>query len=181
MRFHHELAARAPKVLAAHRTNRDALADALAASNASWGASGETLANVERLRSAEAVAVVTGQQVGLFTGPLYTIYKALSAVKLAGCLTQRGTEAVPVFWMATEDHDWEEVRAAEVIACDGRLASATVPTETPGRPAGRVVQLERALRRRSHDSQRADDERVYTRPEKFCALTAWRTHAGVAP
>ena len=127
VRFHHELAARAPKVLAAHRTDRGALADALAATNAEWGAGRETLANVERLRSAEAVAVVTGQQVGLFTGPLYTIYKALSAVKLAGCLTQRGTEAVPVFWMATEDHDWEEVRAAEVIACDGRLASTHVP------------------------------------------------------
>lgn len=127
VRFHHELAARAPKVLAAHATDRDALADTLSALNASWGASRETLANVERLRARETVAVVTGQQAGLFTGPLYTIYKALSAVKLAGCLTQRGTEAVPVFWMATEDHDWEEVRSAEVIACDGRLAGAGVP------------------------------------------------------
>ncbi len=127
VRFHHELAARAPKVLAAHKTDRDALADALGALNASWGAGKETLANIERLRAPHAVAVVTGQQAGLFTGPLYTIYKALSAVKLAGCLTQRGTEAVPVFWMATEDHDWEEVRAAEVIACDGRLASTNVP------------------------------------------------------
>jgi bacillithiol biosynthesis cysteine-adding enzyme BshC len=127
VRFHHELAARAPRVLAAHRADRDALASALAASNESWGAGEETLANVERLRAANSVAVVTGQQAGLFTGPLYTIYKALSAVKLAGCLTQRGTEAVPVFWMATEDHDWEEVRSAEVIACDGRLASTDVP------------------------------------------------------
>jgi bacillithiol biosynthesis cysteine-adding enzyme BshC len=132
VRFHHELAARAPRVLDAHRTDRDALADALAASNAAWGAGRETLANVERLRAPDTVAVVTGQQVGLFTGPLYTIYKALSAVKLAGCLTQRGTEAVPVFWMATEDHDWEEVRSAEVIACDGRLASANVPAEWHG-------------------------------------------------
>ncbi|MBV8858500.1 MAG: bacillithiol biosynthesis cysteine-adding enzyme BshC, partial [Acidobacteria bacterium] len=60
-------------------------------------------------------------------GPLYTLYKALSAVKLAACLTARGTDAVPVFWMATEDHDWEEVQTAEVIACDGRLASVEVP------------------------------------------------------
>ena len=83
IRYHHELAARAPKVLAAHVTDREALADALAASNTSWGAGAETLANVERLRAPATVAVVTGQQVGLFTGPLYTIYKALSAVKLA--------------------------------------------------------------------------------------------------
>lgn len=145
VRFHHELAARAPKVLAAHVTDRDALADALAVSNASWGAGAETLANVERLRSPTTVAVVTGQQVGLFTGPLYTIYKALSAVKLAGCLTQRGTEAVPVFWMATEDHDWEEVRAAEVIACDGRLARANVPAgwHADGAPVGGVRADER--------------------------------------
>jgi bacillithiol biosynthesis cysteine-adding enzyme BshC len=129
VRFHHELAERAPRVLAAHRTDRDALCDALGALNTAWGAGRETLANVERLRSADAVAVVTGQQVGLFTGPLYTIYKALSAVKLAGCLTQRGTEAVPVFWMATEDHDWDEVLSAEVIACDGRLATTSVPAE----------------------------------------------------
>src|SRR5947207_3217801 len=75
------------------------------------------------------ISVVTGEQTGLFTGPLYTLYKALSAVKLAACLTARGTEAVPVFWMATEDHDWEEVQRAEVIACDGRLDGASVPEE----------------------------------------------------
>lgn len=140
VRFHHELAARAPEVLAAYRTDRDALSDALDASNRSWGAGPETLANITRLRSPETVAVVSGQQVGLLTGPLYTIYKALSAVKLAGCLTQRGTEAVPVFWMAAEDHDWAEVRTAELIACDGRLASASVPPElhAEGAPVGGV-------------------------------------------
>jgi len=141
VRFHHELAARVPAVLAAHRTPRRALCDALAAMNESWGASPETLANVERLRAEDAVAVVTGQQVGLFTGPLYTVYKALSAVKLAACLTARGTPAVPVFWMATEDHDWDEVLAAEVVACDGRLASTSVPAElhAEGQPVGGVV------------------------------------------
>ncbi len=140
VRFHHELAARANEVLSAYRTDRNLLCDALAEMNAAWGASPETLANIEQLRSAETVAAVTGQQTGLFTGPLYTIYKALSAVKLAGCLTQRGTACVPVFWMATEDHDWDEVRRAEVIACDGRLASAGVEFDlhTDGAPVGSV-------------------------------------------
>jgi bacillithiol biosynthesis cysteine-adding enzyme BshC len=127
VRTHPELAGRRARVLEAYKTGRDAVADALAESNRRWNASAETLSNIERLRSDDSVAVVTGQQTGLFTGPLYTLYKALSAVKLAACLTARGTEAVPVFWMATEDHDWEEVQTAQVIACDGRLASVGVP------------------------------------------------------
>jgi bacillithiol biosynthesis cysteine-adding enzyme BshC len=141
VRFHHELSARASEVLAAHETDRAALCDALEALNKSWGAGTETLANVARLRSENCIAVVSGQQVGLFTGPLYTIYKALSAVKLAGCLSQRGSEAVPVFWMATEDHDWQEVRAAEFTACDGRLASTDAPAamHTEGSPVGATV------------------------------------------
>ncbi len=55
------------------------------------------------------VAVVTGQQVGLFSGPAYTIYKALTAARLAADLTARGTPAVPIFWLATEDHDFAEI------------------------------------------------------------------------
>ncbi|HZB43821.1 MAG TPA: bacillithiol biosynthesis cysteine-adding enzyme BshC [Pyrinomonadaceae bacterium] len=152
VRHHGELPARAARVLEAHRASRDALCDALADLNSSWGAGAETLENVARLRAANAVAVVTGQQVGLFTGPLYTLYKALSAVKLAACLSQRGTEAVPVFWMATEDHDWPEVRRAEIIACDGRLAGASLPEELheEGRPVGGVsldASIEDAVKR----------------------------------
>ncbi|MBV8856043.1 MAG: bacillithiol biosynthesis BshC, partial [Acidobacteria bacterium] len=127
VRFHYELSARRARVLASHKADRVAVADALAESNRRWGASGQTFANIERLRSNDSVAVVTGQQTGLFTGPLYTLYKALSAVKLAACLTARGTDAVPVFWMASEDHDWEEVREAQLLACDGRLASVSIP------------------------------------------------------
>ncbi len=129
VRLHHELAERAPSVLAAYKTDRAQLCDALEAMNRSWGATDETLANVARLREADCLAVVSGQQAGLFTGPLYTIYKALSAVKLAGCLAQRGTPAVPVFWIATEDHDFAEVASAEFIGCDCRLASVHVPAE----------------------------------------------------
>ena len=129
VRFHYELAGRRARVLEAYKTDRAALADALRESNARWNVSPQTFSNIERLRSNDAVAVVTGQQTGLLTGPLYTLYKALSAVKLAACLTARGTDAVPVFWMATEDHDWEEVQTAEVIACDGRLASVGVSSE----------------------------------------------------
>lgn len=65
--------------------------------------------SLERLAQPGTVAVVTGQQVGLFSGPAYTIYKALHAAKLAEWLTASGIPAVPVFWLATEDHDFAEV------------------------------------------------------------------------
>jgi bacillithiol biosynthesis cysteine-adding enzyme BshC len=64
---------------------------------------------LQMLARPETVAVVTGQQVGLFSGPSYTLYKVLHAVKLAEWLTSRGLPAVPVFWLATEDHDFAEV------------------------------------------------------------------------
>src|SRR5437763_10035881 len=100
VRFHHELAERAPEILSAYKTDRRELCDALEAMNKAWSAGQETLANITRLREADCLAVVSGQQAGLFTGPLYTIYKALSAVKLSGCQSQRGNTAVPLFWKA---------------------------------------------------------------------------------
>ncbi len=66
------------------------------------------------------VAVVTGQQVGLFSGPAYTIYKALTAVKLARELTARGTPAVPIFWLATEDHDFAEINHCWTLSAESR-------------------------------------------------------------
>ena len=141
VRFHHELPARANEVLAAQKTDRGALCDALKEMNSSWGAGEKTLTNIERLRAPDCLAVVSGQQAGLFTGPLYTIYKALSAVKLAGCLMQRNSKAVPVFWIATEDHDFIEVAKSEFINRECQLASVSVPTELhqEGQPVGQVL------------------------------------------
>lgn len=140
VRYHHELPARAAEVLAAHQTDRNALCDALRDANAAWGAGSETLDNIELLRQNDCLAVVSGQQAGLFTGPLYTIYKAISAIKLAGCLTQRQTKAVPVFWIATEDHDFPEVASAEFISRDCRLENVIAPASLhhEGSPVGRI-------------------------------------------
>jgi len=140
IRFHHELQARVPEVLAAHQSDRNRVADALEAMNRRWGAGQETLANIELLRDSDCIAVVSGQQAGLFTGPLYTIYKALSAVKLAGCLQQRNTKAVPVFWIAAEDHDFAEVALAEFIGRDCQLKQVDVRADMhpEGQPVGHV-------------------------------------------
>ena len=65
--------------------------------------------SLRELAKPGTVAVVTGQQVGLFSGPSYTVYKALTAVRIAARLREQGVAAVPVFWLATEDHDLAEV------------------------------------------------------------------------
>jgi bacillithiol synthase len=111
----------AAEVLANYKTDRGQLCDALVQINQQIGASSKTFDNIELLRAADTVAVVTGQQAGLFTGPLYTIYKALSAIKLADELSKSGTKAVPVFWVATEDHDFDEVALTYVTSKDGEL------------------------------------------------------------
>jgi bacillithiol biosynthesis cysteine-adding enzyme BshC len=79
-------------------------------------------ASLELLAQPGTVAVVTGQQVGLFSGPCYTVYKALTAVRIARTLTDRGIPAVPVFWLATEDHDFAEVNHCWVFDQDNRPA-----------------------------------------------------------
>ncbi len=71
--------------------------------------------SLRKLAQPGTVAVVTGQQVGLFSGPAYTVYKAITAARLARDLSARGIPAVPVFWLATEDHDFEEVNHAWVF------------------------------------------------------------------
>jgi len=141
VRHHYDLTERRERVLANYRTDRNRLCDALERTNRNWGASDKTLSFINSLRDADCIAVVSGQQAGLFGGPLYTIYKALSAVKLADCLTQRGIKAVPVFWIATEDHDFAEVATAELIDHDCRLSSVSVPSELhrEGIAVGRVT------------------------------------------
>ena len=141
VRHHYDLTERRERVLASYRTDRSKLCDALERINRNWGASDKTLSFINSLRDADCIAVVSGQQAGLFGGPLYTIYKALSAVKLADCLSQRGVKAVPVFWIATEDHDFAEVAASEFIDRDCRLNRVSVPAElrAEGLPVGRVT------------------------------------------
>jgi bacillithiol biosynthesis cysteine-adding enzyme BshC len=97
---------------------RETVAAVLERQNKSWDASPKTLANLDRLRKG-AAAVVTGQQVGLFGGPMFAIYKALTAVKLAEDATAAGVDAVPVFWLATYDHDLAEVNHVSIPGSDG--------------------------------------------------------------
>lgn len=115
------LAEFAAKVLVNCKSDRAALCDALEALNRSFNASEKTLENINLLRQKDSVAVVTGQQAGLFSGALYTIYKALSAVRLTEDLRAQGIKAVPVFWIAEEDHDFAEVKKTFALDKAGKL------------------------------------------------------------
>jgi bacillithiol biosynthesis cysteine-adding enzyme BshC len=90
-------------------SHTEALAGVLSSQSRKFEAGAAALHNIEKLR-AGARAVVTGQQVGLFGGPLLTLLKAATAIARATEATLRtGIDHVPVFWLATEDHDLEEV------------------------------------------------------------------------
>ena len=86
------------------------------------------------------VAVVTGQQVGLFSGPAYTMYKALTAAKVAAQLTEQGIPAVPVFWLATEDHDLAEVDHCWAFGPDHQPVGLKSEAAADGqRPVGQIA------------------------------------------
>jgi len=101
---------------------REDLAAALTAQNKSYGCGPQTLGQIEKIVRDEACAVVTGQQVGLFSGPLYTIYKALTAIKLSEHLNRcRLGCFVPIFWLASDDHDLAEIDHIALLDKNNRL------------------------------------------------------------
>ena len=115
------------------------MAGILERQNKAWGASPKTLENIARLRKG-ASAVVTGQQVGLFGGPLFSLFKALTTVKLANEASSAGCDSVPVFWLATTDHDLAEISHVSVLGPDGSLQRLTAPTQgTHDAPVGAVT------------------------------------------
>ena len=109
----------AASTLAASKFPRREMAAILRRQNRLFGADTAVFRQIDELEKPDSVAVVTGQQTGIFIGPLYTIYKALTAVELAASLRRRGVNAVPVFWMETEDHDFREATKCSVLTAEG--------------------------------------------------------------
>lgn len=113
-------------------SRRAALVAALRATN------GDS-ASLRKLAQPDTVAVVTGQQAGLFSGPAYTIYKALTAVRLAAKLDEQGIPAVPVFWIATEDHDFAEIDHVHVFNSTPRAVTLrAVGSGVANQPVGNI-------------------------------------------
>ena len=95
--------------------------------------------SLSKLAQPGTVTVVTGQQVGLFGGPAYSLFKALTAVKLAGQLEEQGIPAVPIFWLATEDHDLAEVDHAWIFNEQASIKRVELSnTVATGGPVGDV-------------------------------------------
>lgn len=124
-----DLADRVPEALDSYGGDRSRLCNALVEINKRVGASEETFKNLDLLRESDSVAIVTGQQAGLFTGPLYTLYKALTVIKTAADLRARDVKAVPVFWVASEDHDFREVANTFALDSQGDLVEAVYASE----------------------------------------------------
>ncbi len=104
-------------------TDRDAVASILLRQARRWNAPAAVEENIAALRRPATFAVVTGQQMGLFGGPLYTLYKALATVLYCREFKARfpAYDFVPVFWMELEDHDFDEIRRTKILAQSGEL------------------------------------------------------------
>lgn len=120
-------------VACASRPLAPQVAAAIERQNARYASSPARDAHLAALR-AGAAAVVTGQQVGLFLGPLYTLCKAASAVVCARALTEEcGAPVVPVFWLQSEDHDLAEIARVHVQTSAGEPLALSVPTPANNR------------------------------------------------
>ena len=123
--------------------HRQALVEALRRQNAGCGE--ETAHRLDLLGEAGTVTVTTGQQIGLFGGPSFAVYKALTAVKTAEALRSRGVPAVPVFWLATEDHDLAEVDHVWLLDRESNPLRVAVETSAgPHQPVGEAGLTESA-------------------------------------
>ena len=119
---HHRPTAEVAAVIAAQQQRRQAPAPSVEAAR--------------RLADSRTVAIVTGQQAGLFGGPLSTLLKALTAMKLAARVSRdHGVPAVAIFWIDAEDHDWDEVRSCTVFDDEWRPRTVSLPARTSAEPA----------------------------------------------
>ncbi len=119
--------------------DRDTLVNVLLDQNNRWGLQDHTRKNIEKLRDPESVVVITGQQLGLFMSPLYIPYKTLTTLLLAEKLEKElHRPVVPVFWLAGEDHDFEEVAAFKLPGNDASSNFLYAPEREGRGPVGRM-------------------------------------------
>lgn len=107
------------------KVNRTELANILIRQNKFFNSADKTYENLESLKDENTFAVVTGQQVGILSGPLYTIYKALNTIQLAEKLSKElpDYKFIPVFWLEADDHDFLEINNINILNKENELVN----------------------------------------------------------
>jgi bacillithiol biosynthesis cysteine-adding enzyme BshC len=122
---------------------REEIADHLLSYNSNYHADETTLHNIEKLRSEESLVVIGGQQAGLLTGPVYTISKIISIIKLAQEQEKNlGVPVLPVFWIAGEDHDYQEINHVNIPA-DNSVEKISLPMKSAGKKMVSELELDK--------------------------------------
>jgi bacillithiol synthase len=165
-----------------HSRDRESIAQIVAAQQRKRQAPPEAEAAAAQLRDPQTVAIVTGQQAGLFGGPLFTLLKAITAIRLAERVrADYQIPAVALFWIDAEDHDWDEVRQVGVF--DAELTRHAVAVGTPpGANEGPVsrVRLDSSVPQAIAELERLLPSGAFT-PNLLASLgRAYRTGAGMA-
>lgn len=167
----------------APRVDRAELAAALGEANAAYGHPAAA-ALAAKLADPATRVVVTGQQPGLYGGPLLSLTKMVAAVRWAEALEAAGQPAVAVFWVATEDHDWRELSRASFLTRDGERTVDLGEDASPLEPVGRralgpgIAELEEEIAEALGSPLFADTFRDVAAPyhpdatfgEAFCGL-----------
>lgn len=158
------------------------IADVVSAQQQRRGAPPEAVSSSSRLRDPETVAVVTGQQAGLFGGPFFTLLKAITALRVAERVRdEHRVPAVAVFWIDSEDHDWDEVKGCGLLDAELNLIQVAV-SDLPGaneRPVARITFDESV--RAAVETLEATLPRTEFTPELLVQLRkAYRPGAGMA-
>jgi len=165
-----------------HPRDRAAIAAILAAQQNDRDAPPEARAAAAQLADATSVAVVTGQQAGVFGGPLFTLLKALTALRLARetALRQR-VPAVAIFWVDAEDHDWEEVRSCTVLDAEFQPRTVTLPNiDGAGELPIAGLELDERVERTIQELADALPQTEFTSSVLDDVKAAWRPGVGMA-
>ncbi|MBK6772689.1 MAG: bacillithiol biosynthesis cysteine-adding enzyme BshC [Ignavibacteria bacterium] len=125
---------------------RNDICDILNNQNTLFKSGDKTFDNIQLLSNHDTFAVVTGQQLGLLTGPFYTILKAINTIQLSEKLNQKFTDCkfVPVFWLEADDHDFPEINNINVISKENEIKNLSYfengeKQEKYLKPAGNIV------------------------------------------
>ena len=165
-----------------HVRRRDEVAALLQAQQQRRGAPPEAVAAADQLRDPRSVAIVTGQQAGLFGGPLFTLLKAITAIRLAERVrAEHHVPAVAIFWVEAEDHDWDEVKTCGLLDDELNFHKVAVGNP-PGAHDGPVarVELDESIAAATAELESTLPATEFTADLLETLRAAYRTGAGMA-